>query len=672
MHLDLEEDLKWRAGVLTVVFTLVFAALVFRLGFLQIVEGEKWEEISQGQRVRLVASPAPRGNIHDRNGLLLATNKPAFTVSLVYTGKPLADDTVARLSGILDIAPEDIRASAARLKPASGRPYEHVPLKVDINDREHVLLEEFRHELPGVVVDVQPLREYPGLVEFGEIEGRLAAHVLGQVKKADLGPSAVGVDGLEAAYNGNPEAAEESPALLLQGKDGWRQIEVDAQGRPLGGAVREQPPVPGNNLVLTLDARLQAVAEQALLDRMRYLREMRAKPCTSGCAAEYGAAVVIDVRTGEILALASAPAYDPNKFALRAAAMPGTPLAGEFNNVTWKALQEDPGKPLMNHATMNYAPPGSAFKPITALAALEEGVTNPRLRVPCPGYRQVGDTRFEDWRPHGSTNLEQALGRSCNVYFYEMGSRLKNDALATMAGRFGLGEKTGLEARDGIREVGGWVASPETKRRLNPDEPWYPSENLSAAIGQADNRFTALQMANFTATLANGGTRYRPYLVKSIAAPDGTDIRRFKPEVMGRAEVDPEHLREVTRGMLAVSRYNPHWTGGVDSLYGTAVGSFADFPQKTKEMLGREIMVASKTGTAETGIRGESAYGWFIAFAPYDKPEIALAVFIRHGGGGSLAAAPVARSILDEYFGLNRVLAESRQIRQKRTGPAIY
>ncbi len=644
------EQLERRAWVMFLLAAVIAVVLSGRLAFLQIVQGDKWEDLARGQRIRMVTTPAPRGQILDRNGVVLATNKPSFTAYLVYTGEPLSDATFNRLSQILKMDPEKIREAAAKLQPARGRPYEPVPLK-PVSEEEQVLLEEHRAELPGVVVEVQPNREYPGLAEDFPAVGRtLASHVLGYVKKADRGPSAVGEYGIERSYNGDPAAADPA-ALGLQGKDGLRQVEVDAQGRPVR-VLQRQDPVPGNNVVLTIDARVQAAAEAALLERMAYLRKLRSPECPNGCRAEYGAAVAIDVRTGEILALASVPGFDPNGFATRIYAQPGTDDYDRWQS-DWEAWQKDPGKPLLNHATLDAAPPGSTFKPVSALAALEAGVTRPDERVSCPGVFVYNGLPFRDWHTHGSVNLEQALGRSCNVYFYQMALRMKIDDLTRMARALGLGGKTGLEARDGLGELAGWVAGPEAKKALMPQEPWFPSEKLSAVIGQAQNQYTPLQMAVMTAALANGGIRYRPFVVKRITSPDGRVIREFRREEAGRLDVSPENLEEVRKGMLAVNRFNPGWRGA-DSQWGTGSGVFGDFPARSREILGREIQVAGKTGTAEAAIRGEEPYGWYIAFGPYDEPEIAVAVMVRHGGGGSLAAAPVARAIFDEYFGLNR------------------
>lgn len=621
-----------RARVFGILATCVAVFLIGRLGQLQIVQGSRWQELGKGQRVRLVAVPAARGNVYDRNGRLLAGNRAVFTVSLVYTGKALPEEAVLRLSQILRMTPAEIREAEKLLRPAYGRPFAPVPLKVNVDERTHTLLEEYRHELPGVVVEAVPMRTYAGV----------APHVLGYVRRPDRGAGAVGAYGLELSYNGNPDASEDAE-LGLQGVDGIRQVEVDAQGRPVR-VLREKPPVQGNGLVLTLDERLQRVAEQKLLERMAELRKMRNRFCPRGCEAVWGAVVAVDPRNGHILAMASVPSFDPQAFSSLTFSVPGSSEFRTFQRL-WAQWQADAGRPLYNHATMEALPPGSTFKPVTALAALAAGVANPRERILCKGGLTYGGIQFGDWAVHGSVNLESALARSCNVYFYNMGMRLRIERLAGMARLLGLGQKTGLEERDGIAEVAGWVASPETKRLRHPREPvWYRSENLSAAIGQADNQFTPLQMAMLTAAIANGGTRYQPYVVRAVVSPEGRVLREFGPRVAARVRLDPEDLSLVRRGMLAVTR---------PELGGTASGVFGDFPRLAKERLGREVLVAGKTGTAETGIRGETPYGWFIAFAPFDKPEIAVAGVVRHGGSGSLAVAPVVRALLEEYFGLN-------------------
>ncbi len=624
-----------RAAFFGLILTLGFLVLAGRLFQLQVVEASRWSEVGQGQRIRFVSLPASRGNIYDRNGRLLASSRSSFSAYLVYTGKPLSDRAVNLLSRLLGLEPQEIREAEKQLSPSFGRPYEPVPLALDLDTRAHTLLEEYRDELPGVVVEAEPVRYYPGLPEFPDLGGRLMAHVLWQVRKADYGPGLVGTSGLERSFQ-----------EYLEGEPGIRQVEVDPLGRPYR-VWREKMPQPGNDLVLTLDAHLQAVAERALLQRMEELRRLRSKDCPNGCPADFGAAVVMRVDTGEILVLASVPAFDPNLFATRAHVRPGSAAYRSFL-AEWQKLRSDPSQPLYNHATQTTAPPGSAFKLVTAASALRSRVASPREVIVCPGRRYFGGIEFGDWSVHGPVDMVRALLRSCNVYFYEMGLRVGIDRLEEMAREFGLGEKTGLEAYQGLEEEPGWVAGPASKEKLHPEEPrWNPGDVLSAAIGQGDNRFTPLQMAVLTAAVANGGQVLRPYVVKEVRSPRGEVLRRFGPEVRKKVRLKDEEWKIIRRGME-----------GVMEPGGTAAHVFADFPALTSRLLGREIRLAGKTGTAQAG-RRDIPWGWFVGYAPADKPEIAVAVMVRRGGGGSLAAGPVARAIFDAYFGVRNLTKDA-------------
>ena len=637
-------------------FILIGLVLIARLGYLQLALGSKLEVQARTQQLRTVPLAAPRGQIFDRYGLVLATNRPSFVATLNYTGKPLPDTSVQLLHEILGIDAEMIRR--AENEELAYQPFQPVPLKVDISPEEHVALEEHRAELPGISVEVWPMREYPGLPDFPAIGGRLASHVLGYVLRGDDSVSTAGRWGLEQTFNGNPAEAENPAELLLQGKNGKRLVEVDPYGRPVV-SLGEEAPIPGNDLHLTLDARLQAVAEKALAERMDYLRSAKEYPCP--CPANSGAVVVVDVNSGAIRAMASLPSFDPNDFAKAAYALPGSKQAEEFAAVYAELnSEENIGRPLINHAIQDAQPTGSTFKPITALAALNAKVVDIAEEIFDPGYFEVIPGQvMRDWTAggHGLVNILEAIGRSCNIFFYHMGQRLGIEPIASMAKQFGLGQKTGLDDLRNEGENPGLVADPVGKAQAcaNPNsicfnERWNYGDTLNASIGQGFNSFTPLQMAMMTAAIANGGTRYRPYLVEKITGPDGKVIMQREPEVLGKVEVDPEALDIVRRGMLSVTEFNPDWQR-VDSRYGTAWYYFQGFREQAVEVLGRDIRVAAKTGTAETG--GSLSHGWFIAFAPYDQPELAIAVYIEKGGGGSLSGATITREILEEYFGLN-------------------
>jgi len=601
------KDTERRILLLTALVLFIFAVLVLRLFQLQLVTGEKYEELSLGNRIRLLPITAARGEIYDRNGRVVATSRPAFTVSLVHMGQEQLPEVVGRVAPILGMSPQEIER---RIAAQRGRLFEPVRLKADIDPQMHMIIEEHRHRLPGVVVEVQPVRSYP--------YGAVAAHVLGylgEISEGELERLApkgyargdiVGKMGVEAVYDEH-----------LRGGEGGRQVEVDHLGRPvqeLGVVEPEQ----GDNLVLTLDIELQRAAERALEASMEELRTAEYNPFPNAYA---GAVVALDPRTGEILALASLPAFDPNVF------------AGGIAVSDWEQLNSNPLHPLTNRAISGEYPPGSAFKMVTATAALETGKVTPSECINCRGvYWVLPKLCWANTRGgHGPINIREAIAGSCNVYFYEAGRRTGIEALAHYAGEYGLGERTGLT--DLRSESKGLCPSPEWKRANLPHDPqWYLGDTINAAIGQGFHKYTPLQMAAYAAAIGNGGTRYRPFLVSRVVSPDGKVRAENAPEVLGRAAVADDTLRIIREGMI-----------GVTQPGGTAYSSFRDIP----------VPVAGKTGTAQTGRPDKDAYGWFVCFAPADDPTIAIAVVVEEGGGGSRAAAPVARDILRQYFGLD-------------------
>lgn len=647
MNREEEVELRRRLRRRNIFLGLLIAWVLLLLGRLyqlQVVMGDELSEYASGQRLRKVYVPAPRGEILDRGGEVLATDLPAYTAYLVYTEEGLTPEARGLLSRILDIPEEEILAAQQELKV---RPVPEIPvrLKAELTPEEITALAENRDRLPGVMVEPQPIRHYP--------QGTLAAHVLGYVKEADREWRVEGVTGIEATYDGPVDLPDGRQILGLAGVDGQRLVEVDARGRPLTdgadlmllGPDAERyavAPRPGNTVVLTLDARVQRAAEQALAQRIGELRRLRTSPCP--CPARNGAAVAIDVRTGAILAMASYPTFDPNDFARAVFLEPSDPRYEEVQQRVLSYLDRDRpkifrGRPVLG-ATYNTAikaalPPGSTFKPIVGLAAMVRGRLPASVR--CSGAFHLGNGEWKDWSTHGHVNFHKAIGRSCNVYFFHAGLNAGIDAIDAVAEQFGLGQKTGL--RDLPGEAAGSLASPETKARFHPDDrQWLLGDTVNASIGQGDNAFTPLQMAVYTATLANGGTRYRPYLVQRVQDPQGRVLWEAEPEALGSVDVPTAFLEETRRAMVMVTRANRGW-------YGTAYGVFRDAP----------YTAGGKTGTAEPGFRGPESenHGWFIAFAPAgpgEEPEIAVAVVIHGGGGGALAAGPVARAILDAYF----------------------
>lgn len=583
--------------------------------------------------MRILPLLAPRGIIYDRNGRVIVTTRPAYSVSLVVLeqNRQGLEAVIQRLAPLLEMSPDEIRARVDAQAKA-GRLFEPVRLKTDIGPALHTAIEERRLELPGVFVDVQPVRDY--------LLGDLAAQVigyLGEISKEQLAEpryaeagyqigDVIGQSGIEAVY-------EE----YLRGTKGGRRVVVDARGR-LIEVQGQRDPVPGSSLVLTLDAGLQAAATRALLDSLTRMQTHPLEQYRSP-EAKAGAVVVLGVKTGEVLAMVSVPSIDPNLFVSEAQ-----------RSAYFRQLVADPLAPLTNRAVAGAYPPGSTMKMAIAAAALEEGLIRPDDTVFCPGYYDVPGDRKKDWKEtgHGAVDVRSALKVSCNVFFYEMARRLARDPrtgrewqrvdpFGAIANRLGLGVPTGFAIGPERR---GTFPTQDIKARLGYDDPrWYPSEIVNLGIGQGFNDYTPLQMAIYAATIANGGTRYRPYIVQQVLDRDGRVVWEAEPEVMGTADLPPEVLAALREGMLLAATA----TGGPGGS-GTAAHLFWNFPVK----------VAGKTGTAQVGTvrQPRPAHGWFVSFAPYDDPEIAVAVIVEHGMGGALSAAPVAKAVYEHYFGL--------------------
>jgi len=595
-----------RLAMFVLVLVLVFSSLGVRLAYLQVVKGEHYSELSQKNRIRIIPLPAPRGDIYDRYGQLMVANRPAFTVSLMEMDQARTEATVRELARILDMTEEEIWAKIE----AHTRPFEPVRIKYDISPEVHTMIVENRDRLPGVMVEILPVRDY--------IYGPLAAHLFGYVREVSpeeldpedeawLGHSyqagdIVGASGLERRYDRE-----------LRGSDGGQQVEVDAVGHPVA-VLGEVAPAKGQSVVLTIDAELQKVAESFFDEWTARVREGRGL-AEAFPEADSGAVVVMKVDTGEILAMFSRPAFDPNHVYR--------------------------GMPEFNRILQGLYPPGSTFKMVTAAAMLEAGLTTGSLSVHDRGHYTYGDLIWRCWKAggHGWVDVIDALKYSCNVYFYEMGARLnqafqqgavagfesQREFFTEWANRFGLGVPTGIDL-DVPEEEEGYIALTRP--------PWLPGYSLQSAIGQLHG-VTPLQMAVYVSAIANGGTRYVPTVVKQVLSPEGEALREMKPEVAGTFELSPDTLDVIREGMLASAT---ELTG--DGGPGTSAWLFWNFP----------VPVAGKTGTATQ--TGRDDHAWYVSFAPYDDPEIAVVVIVEQGGHGSTAAAPIAKAIYEHYFGL--------------------
>ncbi len=572
-----------RASRILVVILCVFTVFLLRLWQLQVVEGEKFSRLAKNNRIRTEKVPAPRGIIYDRNGIPLVKNVPAFDISVIPDEFPVEKGTL--LAYVLSMSSEELKG-----KLEAGRRYPHKPVKVKINaSMEDVAKVEARRlELPGVRVDVEVSRRY--------LHGSTAAHILGylgRLRSSQAGKKEykhvpadayVGQWGLEAKYD-----------KYLRGIPGDRIFEVNA----LGQKIREvgvRPPEKGADLYLTIDLAVQKAAE-------------------NGFGGKAGAAVAIDPHSGEVLALVSRPSFDPNLFATG------------ISSKKWNELLNDPQKPLYNRALQSQYPPGSTFKIVVALGALEEEVVTPEEYVTCIGRIHLGRRAFRCWKRggHGKVNLRKALVESCDVYFYDMALRLGIDSIAKYAKSLGLGSVPGLGL---VRESSGIIPTKQWKlKKMN--EQWYPGETLNASIGQGFVSTSPFQMAQMIATLTNGGKVFKPSLVKDSTV-----------EVLWETELDDDLIAIIKDALQGV----------VEDDHGTA-----------RSVQSSLATIAGKTGTAQVSsleswraIKEDDKglledHAWFVAFSPVDHPDIAISVIVEHGGHGGSAAGPIAKAMVEAY-----------------------
>ena len=577
--------------------TLLMAlALIGRLAYLQIVQHELYTTQSDKNRVQLEAVAPTRGLIYDRNGVLLADNQPSFSVRLVPERIKNLDETLALISTYIPISEDHLKRFHKHRKQRR-RPFEAVPLKFNLDEKEISSIAVNQHQLPGVEIAADLIRHYP--------HGDLFAHALGYVGRINeretekLDPENysathyIGKVGIENYY-------EDS----LHGRVGYQKVEKNAHGRIIN-LLERLDPTPGENLKLTLDVRLQKIAAESLGERN-------------------GAVVAIDTLTGDILTFVSTPTYNPNLF-----------VTG-ISQKDYSALRDSRDRPLFNRALRGQYPPASTVKPFIGLAALENKVTSWNYSIKDPGwYKLENDTRlYRDWKKwgHGKVDLEKAIIESCDTYFYDIAHKLGIDPLHDFMAQFGFGERVGIDLKG---EAKGILPSSFWKRATR-GVIWYPGETLNAGIGQGYMLTTPLQLATATAILANKGKKIYPKLFKnSLQEPDEA------PQAIPLQQ--QEDWLKMHDAMIKVSH----------SLHGTARSAAR----------GAKYKIAGKTGTAQVlGIAQEEEYdeekiatyhrdhALFMAFAPADKPKIAIAVIVENGGSGGKSAAPIARKIFDAYL----------------------
>lgn len=692
-----------RFTVLAFFFILFFLVIILKLVDLQIVRGQQYNESSQNRVLKEQTVKAPRGKIVDRYGVPIAINRQAFAVQIVKTDIDTAamNDVMLRLAGVfekngdsyfnsfskyLTLQPEGFNGKTAdqfkkwiedknlfslkdsdKKKLASLNNYSDIfkflrevcfkidasysdeqaykimtlryeviankwyfdtgnsiTLARDVKSKTIAEIEEQNFLFPGITTDIEPMRKY--------IDAQTASHVIGYMgaisseqvsamKDEGYGPNdIIGQAGIE-------KWAER----YLRGKDGQKRVEVDTKGR-LMEELDGIPAQPGSDIVLTIDMKLQKAALESL---EKNIGEIRTKGGKNNFGdANAGAVVALDVNSGEILAMASYPDYNPSTF-----------LSGSDDKEAQKLiaqwLTDNENKPLRNRAIQDIYAPGSTFKPLTGIAALEEGVITPNTIINDTGKMNIAERDFYclEYRnglgAHGKLNLKKALETSCNIFFHKIGYDTGIDNIGKWARHFGLGEKTGVDL-DG--ESAGILSSKQYKKETfsKTDPVWRGADTAQSAIGQLYNKFTPLQLANYIATLANGGKRYTPHILKSVIKYDGSVANETKPEYV-QVPVKKETLDAIKEGMVAVTH----------SIDGTAAKVFLDFPYK----------VAGKTGTAETGLEAtHSSNALFVCYAPADDPKIAVAVVVERGVWGS-NVAPIAKDVLAEYFGLNNKAA---------------
>lgn len=571
---------------------------------LQVVRHDHFTTLSKNNHVKILPVVPSRGLIFSSDGVLLADNRPSFTLELVPERVADIESAIDQLNRLITITPDDIQRFRELRK--RGRQFEGIPLRFNLSDGEVALVSVNRHLLPGIDVVASLIRHYPLAESLSHTVGYMGMIDEGELEKLDKsnyrGTTAIGKAGIEKAYEG-----------LLHGHVGYQQVEVNAQGRKIREIHRE-PPEPGKNLYLTIDASLQTLAAQALYGRR-------------------GAIAAMDTRTGAVLVSASSPGYDPNLF------------VGGIDRKIYAELLQSRDIPLLNRTLQGEYPPGSTIKPMLALGSLNLRVREPDAKTWCPGWYSLpgNSRRYRDWKKegHGHVDMVNAIVQSCDVYFYILARDLGIDDIHRTLTGFGFGVPTGIDIGG---EAAGLVPSTQWKREAL-GQPWYPGETLIAGIGQGATLVTPIQLVMATAIIANRGRQVRPYL---LAEARDSATGQLVLEERARAgktimPADVESWDLIIHSMKEV----------LHGTRGTARGAGA----------GAEYHIAGKTGTAQVISIGQNEeynedeipeefrdHALFIAFAPVEAPEIAIAVIVENGGGGSRTAAPMARELLDHYF----------------------
>ncbi|MFA6313766.1 MAG: penicillin-binding protein 2 [Sterolibacterium sp.] len=599
------ERFQWRLTVAGGFVLCAFFILFARFFWLQVIQHDYYRTRAEDNRISLVPILPNRGLILDRNGVVMARNYSAYTLEITPSRAGDLEKAIDGLAQVIDIQPKDRKRFKKMLEESKN--FESLPIRTRLTDEEVAKFIANRYRFPGVDIKARLFRQYP-YVESGShllgYIGRINDHDLERIEEKDAetnyrGTEHFGKTGLELKYE-----------FDLHGQTGFEKVEIDAGGRAVR-VLSSIPPVSGNNLTLTVDAKLQAVAELAFGTRR-------------------GALVAIEPATGGILALVSLPGYDPNLF------------VDGIDPQNWDALNTSLDKPMLNRALNGTYPPGSTFKPYMALGALEIGKRTPQQTISDPGSYTFGGHVFRDDKKggHGTVDMYKSIVQSCDTYYYMLSNDMGIDNIANFMRQFGFGQKTGVDLED---EAVGVLPSQEWKRKhfkKVEQQRWFAGETISIGIGQGYNSYTPIQLAQAMATLANDGVMFRPHIVKFITDPrTGTTIP-IETVPVKTIPLKPQNIQTIKQAMVGVNQE------------GTGARAFA----------GAEYVSAGKTGTAQVySLKGEKYieghinerlrdHALFIAFAPADQPKIALAVLVENGGFGAAAAAPIARQVLDYYL----------------------
>ena len=604
------QHFRRRMGIAGVIVIVAFGGLLGRFIYLQLIEHQHYQTLAESNRIAIVPIVPNRGVVTDRNGVVLAQSYSAYTLEVTPSRVKNLDAMIDELSGIVDVQPRDRKRFKRLLEESKN--FESLPLRTRLTDEEVARFAVNRYRFPGVEIKARLFRQYP----FGELASHLIGYI-GRINDRDVkrieewdeaanykGSDYIGKSGIELSYERE-----------LHGTTGVEQVEVDASGRAVRTLSRT-PPISGNNVRLGVDIRLQQVAERAFGERR-------------------GALVALDPATGEVLALVSKPGFDPNLF------------VDGIDPASWEQLNESPDKPLLNRPLRGAYPPGSTIKPFLALSALSSGKRTPTQAIFDPGYYQIAGSahRFRDDKPggHGYVDMPRSIIVSCDTYYYTLAGETDIDDTFAFMSQFGYGKETGIDIEGelpGVLPSRAWKRERFSGKNYREEHrKWYLGDSISAGIGQGYNAFTPIQQALAIAMIANDGVSFQPHVVKSIENVASGERREIAPHVARNLLVKPEHLAVIKNALIGVPKE------------GTSAQAF----------VGSKYVSAGKTGTAQLFTLKDTKYvagrveerlrdhAWYIAYAPAEHPQIALAVLVENGGFGAQAAAPVARAVFD-YF----------------------